>query len=73
MEHRPSGHEQIQAEVQEIYEVLRRESPNRSTFELWNEALTLHRIRYERDVLALDEDGNVVNLGWLENVYLPSH
>jgi hypothetical protein len=51
--------------------VLRREDPDRPTFELWTEALSLHRVRYETDVLALDEDGNVVNLGPLERVYPP--
>jgi hypothetical protein len=53
MESRPSIHEQIRAEVQEIYEVLRREDPDRPTFELWTEALSLHRVRYAREVLAL--------------------
>jgi hypothetical protein len=38
--------ERLQEEIQEIYDVLRREQPERSTVELWNEALTLHRVRY---------------------------
>jgi hypothetical protein len=71
MENRPSKHEELQAEIQEIFEVLRREAPERSTFELWNEALTLHRVRYAKDVLALDEEGRVVNLGRIDRVYPP--
>jgi hypothetical protein len=73
MENRPSKHEELQAEIQEIYEVLRRNSPDAPTFELWTEALSLHRVRYARDVLALDEEGKVVNLGRLEDVYPPDH
>ena len=42
--------ERIQAEVQEIAEVLSRQS-GRSIEEVWNEALRLHRVRYEREVL----------------------
>jgi hypothetical protein len=69
MHQEPSRNKQIRAEVEEIYHVLRRESPDRSTFELWDEALSLHRVRYETDVLALDEEGRVVNLGRIERVY----
>jgi hypothetical protein len=61
MQSRSRRPDQIEAEVQEIYEVLRREAPHRSTFELWTKALSLHRVRYARDVLALDEEGKVVN------------
>jgi hypothetical protein len=38
--------ERIQAEVQEIAEVLSRQS-GRSIVEVWNEALSLHRVRYD--------------------------
>jgi hypothetical protein len=69
MESRPSTHEELQAEVQEIYAVLRRQDPDRPTFELWTEALSLHRVRYETDVLALDEEGNIVNLGRIDRGY----
>jgi hypothetical protein len=43
--------ERLQEEIQEIYDVLRREQPERSTIDLWSEALTLHRVRYETEVL----------------------
>lgn len=43
--------EQQQQDVQEIFEVLRRWHPDRSPFELWTEALTLHRVRFETEVL----------------------
>ena len=33
--------QRIQAEVQEIYDVLRRQHPDAPQFELWNEALSL--------------------------------
>jgi hypothetical protein len=71
MENSPSRHEHIRAEEQEMYEVIRCEDPDRPTVELWTEALSLHRVRYARDVLALDEAGRVVNLGRLEDVYPP--
>jgi hypothetical protein len=41
--------ERIQAEVQEIAEVLSRQS-GRSIADVWDEALSLHRVRYETDV-----------------------
>ena len=44
-------HERIRAEVQEIAEVWSRRR-GRSIIEVWNEALSLHRVRYETDVLA---------------------
>jgi hypothetical protein len=43
--------ERLQQEITEIYDVLRREQPDRSTIELWSEAMTLHRVRYETKVL----------------------
>ena len=43
--------ERLHEEIGEIYDVLRRERPDRSTVELWTEALTLHRVRYETKVL----------------------
>jgi hypothetical protein len=43
--------ERIQAEVQEIADVLSRRS-GRSIVEVWNEALSLHRVRYEKEMLA---------------------
>jgi hypothetical protein len=42
--------ERIRQEVQEIAEVLSRQS-GRSIVEVWNEALSLHRVRYEREIL----------------------
>ena len=51
-------HDRIQAEVQEIAEVLSRQS-GRSIVEVWNEALSLHRVRYETEVRAdLEESEN---------------
>lgn len=44
--------DEIQAEVQEIAEVLQRERPDKMIAELWEEALSLHRVRYEREVLS---------------------
>jgi hypothetical protein len=49
-----------QAEVQEIAEVLSRQSGT-SIIEVWNEALCLHRVRYEAEVLASDEERDVCN------------
>jgi hypothetical protein len=46
--------ERLQAEVQEIAEVLSRQT-GRCIVEVWNEALTLHRVRYAKQVLK-DED-----------------
>mgnify|MGYP001262312830 CR=1 FL=1 len=43
--------DQVQAEVQEIAEVLQREQPDKTIAELWDEALSLHRVRYETKVL----------------------
>jgi hypothetical protein len=42
--------ERIQAEVQEIAEVLSQRS-GEPIPDVWNEALTLHRVRYETEVL----------------------
>ncbi|GAC1443493.1 MAG: hypothetical protein NVSMB52_01950 [Chloroflexota bacterium] len=39
-------HQQMQEEVQEIANVLAREA-GKTPAEVWQEALTLHRIRYE--------------------------
>jgi hypothetical protein len=41
--------ERIQAEVQAIAQVLSQRS-GKSIGEVWNEALTLHRVRYETEV-----------------------
>lgn len=43
--------DQVQAEVQEIAEVLQREQPDKTIADLWEEALSLHRVRYETKVL----------------------
>jgi len=43
--------DQLRAEVQEIAEVLQREQPDKTIAELWEEALSLHRVRYETTVL----------------------
>jgi hypothetical protein len=48
-------HERIRREVQEIAEVLSRRS-GKSIIEVWQEALSLHRVRYERDVLKAEDD-----------------
>ena len=69
MTEKRTHHDELQEEVREIFDVLTRQHPERSTFDLWNEALSLHRVRYEKDVLALDEDGSVVNLGRIEDLY----
>jgi hypothetical protein len=47
---------QTQREVQEIAEVLSRES-DRSIIEVWDEALRLHRVRYETERLVDDREG----------------
>jgi hypothetical protein len=47
--------ERVQAEVQEIAEVLSRRS-GKSITEVWNEALTPLRVRYETEVLPRDDD-----------------
>ena len=47
-------HERIQGEVQEIAEVLSRQS-GCTIIEVWNEALSLHGVRYETDVLRDEE------------------
>lgn len=46
-----SIHDQHQAEVQEIFEILRRWHPDRSTLDLWNEALLLHQVRFATEIL----------------------
>ena len=43
--------DQVQAKIQEIAEVLQREQPEQTITELWEEALSLHRVRYETEVL----------------------
>jgi hypothetical protein len=43
--------DEIQTEVQEIAEVLQREQPDKTIAEVWEEALSLHRVRYETKVL----------------------
>jgi len=43
--------DQVQTEILEIAEVLQREQPDRTIAELWEEALSLHRVRYETEVL----------------------
>jgi hypothetical protein len=47
--------ERSQREVQEIAEVLSRQS-GRSIVEVWNEALELHRVRYETEPLIDDRE-----------------
>jgi hypothetical protein len=47
--------ERTQREVQEIAEVLSRQT-GRSIVEVWNEALKLHRVRYETEVRAEPEE-----------------
>lgn len=44
-------YDRLQEEVQEIYDVLRRWDPNRSAVDLWNEALSAHRVRFETEIL----------------------
>jgi hypothetical protein len=52
MEGNSSRLDQIQEEVQEIAEVLLREHPVGTPMsEVWDEALTLHRVRYETKIL----------------------
>jgi len=52
MEGKVSRLDQIQEEVQEIAEVLLREHPvGTPVSEVWEEALTLHRVRYETKIL----------------------
>lgn len=50
MEDHKTRAEQIQEEVQEIAEVLARWE-GKDVREVWTEALTLHRVRYETEVL----------------------
>jgi hypothetical protein len=45
----------IQAEVTEIAEVLAREQ-GRPIRDVWEEALSLHRVRYEREVRSVGGD-----------------
>ena len=42
--------EQVQAEILEIAEILQREQGGRTITDVWEEALSLHRVRYEREV-----------------------
>jgi len=44
----------IQREVREIADVLAQQQ-GKTVREVWNEVLTLHRVRYETDVLRQDE------------------
>jgi hypothetical protein len=45
----------LQAEVLEIAEVLLRQSPPGTTLmDIWEEALTLHRVRYDTEILPPD-------------------
>jgi hypothetical protein len=48
-------HERLQQEVQEIAEVLSRRS-GKPVRDVWQEALSLHRVRYETDVLVDPEE-----------------
>jgi hypothetical protein len=49
--------QRIQEEVQEIADVLAREQGRMIDTAIWNEALTLHRVRYETEILPdPDED-----------------
>jgi hypothetical protein len=49
--------DRIQAEVQEIAEVLlRAKPPDTQIGEVWNEALSLHRVRYETEAVAHDDE-----------------
>jgi hypothetical protein len=45
----------IQQEVTEIAEVLARRQ-GKTVREVWNEALTLHRVRYETEILAREDE-----------------
>ena len=51
----PSARDRIQQEVQEIAEVLGRRS-GKTIVEVWQEALSLHRVRYETEVLDPGEE-----------------
>jgi hypothetical protein len=44
------------------------EQSGRSVVQCWEEAVSILRVTYALDVLALDEDGRVVNLGPIEDV-----
>ncbi len=46
--------ERTQREVQKMADVLSRQS-GRSMVEVWNEALSLHRVRYQT-IILLDEE-----------------
>jgi len=47
--------DRVQAEVQEIAVVLSKPA-GKSITEVWNEALTLHRVRYETEILAREDE-----------------
>jgi hypothetical protein len=49
--------ERIQEEVNEIAEVLSRQQ-DKPIREVWTEALSLHRVRYETKALGMGEDRN---------------
>jgi hypothetical protein len=51
----------LSGQITEIYEVLRREQPDRSKIELWAEAMSLHRVRYETKVLSSRQDPDGVS------------
>jgi hypothetical protein len=46
----------LQQEVTEIAEVLARQE-NKTLGEVWEEALRLHRVRYEREILPDPDEG----------------
>lgn len=48
--------DELQEEVQEIAEVLARQS-GKSISEVWTEALDLHRVRYETEILLPEREG----------------
>jgi hypothetical protein len=49
--------QRIQEEVQEIAEVLAREQSKPIDIKIWEEALSLHRVRYETEILPDPEEG----------------
>jgi acyl-CoA reductase-like NAD-dependent aldehyde dehydrogenase len=50
--------DRIQEEVNEIAEVLAQQQ-GKPIREVWNEALSLHRVRYEREVPTVEHDDTV--------------
>ena len=54
---RPSPHDQMEEDVREIAVVLLREHPSGTRMgTVWEEALTLYRVRFETEVLPADSD-----------------